>query len=213
MAKESTKKSSGVVAEGKVSSPAAVRTETKLVAPVPPGERGCTTIVNCCDEHPPKHLIVQEKKHCCCFEVFMTRCRVVKQTLFDGKAELMLTGYANEQQATFPGMGLWFVHHKKWGWRNIHKRVGRYCFEKGQKLPVYLLLDAIEVDVSAAGAWEIGSNENQPSTTISLECGVGTTTATLSVNTHRVKNALAATTTCTIEVEFAAFEVSCCCCD
>jgi hypothetical protein len=173
----------------------------------------CTTIVNCCSEHSPKHLMVHERKNCCCFEVFMTRCRITKQAQFDGKAEIMLTGYANEQQATFPGMGLWFVHHIKWGWRTIHKKIGRYTVEEGKKLPVYLLLDAIEVDVSAAGSWEMGSNENQPSTTINLQCGVGTITAVLSVDTKGVKNVNAGHTTCTIEVEFAAFEVACCCCN
>lgn len=173
----------------------------------------CKTVVNCCDEHAPKNLVCQEKRHHCCFEVFMTRCRVTKQANFDGKAELMLTGYANEQQVTFPGMGLWFVHHRKWGWRTIHKKIGRYHIEEGKKLPVYLMLDAIEVDVSAAGSWEMGSNDinNTPSKTITLECGIGTTSATLAVDTHKVKNLLAGQTTCTIEVEFAAFEVACCC--
>lgn len=171
----------------------------------------CTTIVNCCDDRPPKHPNVLAKKDCCCFEVFMTRCKIVKQDFFDGKAEFMLTGYANDQQATFPGMALWLVHHKKWNWRTIHKRVGRFCVERGATLPVYLMLDAIEADASAGGNWEMGSS--QPTSPIlSLQCGTGTPVANLTVGTQRVKN-FAAGVTCIIEVEFAAFEVSCCCCD
>lgn len=184
----------------------AVGTGTEA-SPDKPEHGSCTTIVNCCDDHAPKHLIVHEEKDCC-FEVYMSRCKVIANN--DGKAEIMLTGYANDQQATFPGMGLWFQHHRNWDWRTLHKKVGRFHVEKGQQLPVYLMLDAIEADESAAGNWEMGSSQNPQ--TIYLRCGVGTTRTSLVVDTKKVKNWSPGVTS-TIEVEFAAFEVSCCCCD
>ncbi len=170
----------------------------------------CSTVVNCCDEkNPPKHLIFHEKEECCCFEVFMTRLRVDKQAALDGKAEIMLTGYANEQQATFPGMGLWVQLHKNWDWRTIHKRVARFCVKKGEKLPVYLMLDAIEAGGAFEGNWEMGSSQSPAS--ITLECGQLIGAMTLTAELKRVKNLLSSAVNSRFMVEFKAFQVNCCC--
>lgn len=174
----------------------------------------CSTEVNCkscgddcCEHHGPRNYVFSRKEEFCCFEVYMMRCKVIES--HDGKAEIMLTGYANDQQATFPGMGLWFQHHKKWGWRTIHKRIGRFNVKKGSKLNVNLILDAIEAGETLEGNWEMGSSESDDS--FSLECSMPVQRQTLTVDCKKVKNALAGNVAATFQVQFAAIEISCCC--
>lgn len=173
----------------------------------PPDERecGCVTNVYCGEQE-------EEKKDCycchkmvetCTFDIYMTRVRVVDNKWLDGKAELMITGYANGQSAVFPGMGTWIVLHKKWGWRNIRKRITSITLEKGTSRVIYISADAIEVDGWLGAKWEIGSGDAK---FLNVQCGQQTGVNYILVDIMRAFGG--AGVTCTIEIEFAAFQVT-----
>ncbi len=169
-------------------------------------EGGCHVVQNCgCKDDCEKRCICVPAKDVVTFEVYMRRCRVVKNDLFDAGAELMLTGYAGGQSAVFPGMGCWFFIHKKWDWRTINKLVARFDVEKGTKRAIPVMADAIEADRGGGGNWEMGSGTNLP--TLILEPGVQTGAEVVSVECKRVK-LFPGNVTAVIEVEFVAVQVT-----
>ncbi len=172
-----------------------------------PQEKNCEQIVNvCCSEQVPEYHYIEPKHEYCCYEIAMKRMRVTKTTLLDGKLELMISGYANQHEAVFPGLGSWFVVSKKWGWVNINKPVGEFKIKKGSPLIVQLGADAIENDIWLGGSAEIGSNEmNQY---MKIGCGTGVSNKIIQIDLHAVKNGKVRHK---IEIEFAAYEKTCCC--
>jgi len=172
-------------------------------------ECGCSVIVNCEPAREPERVCVP----CCAppakeiarFEVYMSRLRVLENREAAGKAELMITGYANGQCAVFPGNGLWVQLHKKWGWRIINKRIANVTFEKGATRVVSVMADAIEADTFAAGSWEMGSG---CCGFLTLKSGQQVGAEYVNVDLHRVKDINAGTVSAKIEIEFMAFEVT-----
>lgn len=146
---------------------------------------------------------------CCYFDIYMSRVRATSNN--DGYSECMLTGYANGYTATFPGMGSWFIIHKRWGWRNINKFIVRVCMEQGKTQgTVSVTADAIEVDRWLGGNWECGSSE--VSKILTLQCGQVSEPQIIKVECKKVKNAQAGVVTSVFEVEFIAYPVNNCCC-
>jgi len=139
----------------------------------------------------------------CTFDVYMTRVRVTFNNWADGKAELMITGYANGQSALIPGMGSWIVLSQNWGWRNFNKRITSITLEKGTSRAVAISADAIEVDGWLGGRWEIGSG---PVKFLDLQCGQQTGANTIEVEIRKATKP--APLTCKIEIEFMAFQVT-----
>lgn len=146
---------------------------------------------------------------CCYFDIYMSRVRATQNN--DGYSECMLTGYANGYSAPFPGMGSWFIIHKKWGWRNINKFIVRVCMEQGKNTgSVSVTADAIEVDRMLGGNWECGSSE--VSKILTLQCGQVSEPQIITVQCKKVKNISAGNVTSIFDVEFIAYPVNNCCC-
>jgi len=164
------------------------------------------TTQNCCCGSSENYILKKEDR-CCQFDIVMTRMRVLENK--DGKAELMICGYANDQQAVFPGLGLWVVHHKKWGWRNIQKRIASFCVPEDGQMVVRLNADAIEAGTALEGNFEIGSSEDPKNLT--LTCG-SSEVQTLIVDVKGVKNTNAGNIKAKIEIEFMSVQTSRCCC-
>jgi len=140
-------------------------------------EKGCDQVVNlcCCDGAKPEYHYIEPKQEYCCYEISMKRMRVLENKGGDGKAELMIAGYANEHSAVFPGLGCWFVAHEKWGWVNINKPVGGFKIKKGSSLTVQLNADIIEAGAALEGNFEIGSDQEATHyMTIGCETGIST---------------------------------------
>ena len=95
----------------------------------------------------------------CVFDIYMTKVRVINNDRADDKAELIVTGYANEQSGTCPGLGTFLTISPEWGWVNINTKVGTIRVKEGVRKSVLLRLDVIEIDKNLGGAPEFGSDE------------------------------------------------------
>jgi hypothetical protein len=178
----------------------------------------CVTNVCCCcghDHHDECHknevkcgYSVQKNIETCTFDIYMTRVRTFENK--DGKAELMITGYANGQSGVFPGMGSWFVTSESWVWTNINKRIASITIEKGTKRIVRVDADAIECRGGIGeGTWELGSGSGEPTApekSLTLESGMPTSPAWVEVHIH--KPTVAGGITCKVAIEFEAFQVT-----
>lgn len=161
-----------------------------------------------CDhnEHHGHHDInysVQRVVETCTFEIFMTRIKAGKNDWFDGKTELMITGYADGVSSVFPGMSTWFTITENWDWVNIYKKVATITIQKGSQRQIAINADAIECDGWGAGRWEIGSGRPE---LLTIECGELTGAAYVHVNIHKpTRNAPKSTE---VDIEFRAFQIT-----
>ena len=186
----------------------------------PDAKSGCCMVnVCCCDKsepsEPEKELVFARpliEKEYCCFEIYMTRCKILdnKEGPQDRFAELMIAGYANEKEAVFPGLGQYVKVGEKFGWVNCNKKIGTFKVEKGDTFPIYLRADVLEYDKEgAAGGADIGSNDDVK--TITLNCGnIAVPKAKVEVECYRT--GIQGGVTARVEIEFAAFRVVGTCC-
>ncbi|KAA3622061.1 MAG: hypothetical protein DWQ02_26705 [Bacteroidetes bacterium] len=185
---------------------------------LPSSKSDCCMVNVCCGEskdqrEPEKELVfarpLNEKEYCC-YEIYMTRCRVKfnNEGVADNFAELILCGYANGITAVFPGLGQYVKVGDKFGWVNMNKKIATFKVEKGESFPVYLSADAIEYDKGGgAGGADIGSNDF--SKQINLECGNPfPPSAIIGVLCHRT--GIQGGSTALVEIEFRAFPTNCC---
>lgn len=174
----------------------------------------CVTNVCCCGHHDHHH---DDHNHCnynlqknietCTFDIYMTRVRCFENK--DGKAELMVAGYANGQSGVFPGLGSWFVTSESWVWTNINKKITSITIEKGTKRQVRVDADAIECDGFLGGNWELGSGSGAPNDDekfLVLEAGMPTSPAWVEVHIH--KPTVGGGIRCKVAIEFEAFQVT-----
>ena len=151
-------------------------------------------IACCCSGPPPK----PEK---CEFSIYMSRARVLEGQGFDGRLELQLTGYANGATVTHPSAATWFQLHKRWDWVSVNRLISTLTVEKGSQKLVAVMADAIEFDISFAGAPEIGSSGFSQ---LNLNCGQNSSIA-VQIELRKIKN-LVISQKGKVEVEFRAYE-------
>lgn len=178
-------------------------------------QKQCVTNVYCCDDHHDCHDHHKHgcnDDHCCfhevrprtCkFDVYISRIRLLDNDFFDNDAEVQVTGYANDMSGITPSGGSYMVINENWGWVNLMKKIGTLEMDRDCKRSVVCRADIVEIDISMAGACEIGSG---PPATMYIQCNVHPSPVSTEVEVKRVKEN--GNVVGKFEVEFMAFQVT-----
>lgn len=166
-----------------------------------------TTPASCCEQEINVHCGTAPPSACCPPEAshqhyafYMSRVRLVRTTRRDGRADVMLTGYANGQSALLPGMGSYIALHTAWGWRNVNTLITEVGLPRDATAKIPVMADAIVVDNSAAGLWMGGSAQQIAHIQIGGQAPLAS--VVLQVDCTPFRNSTAANGHCTLEIEF-----------
>lgn len=136
------------------------------------------------------------------FDVFISRVRITKNSARDGKAEIMLTGYANGTSALVPGMGSYLTLFTNWGWRVLNKFVTTVETASNTINYVPIMAEAIQTMTSGM---QMGAS--QEIKYLKLSAGTQMSTQILTVECFDARNNNnSSDRVLVLEIEFVAFQ-------
>jgi hypothetical protein len=152
---------------------------------------GCAQPIICCPE-PEKAAQ---------FDVSISRVRIAKNSAKDGKAEIMLTGYASGVSAVVPGMGSYITLFNNWGWRVMNKYVTSVSVKGDQTVTVPLMAEVLQ---SITGGMRMGASQEPKS--LQLTAGKATEPQVLTIECFDGRSNGSRENFIVLEVEFIAFQ-------